>query len=272
MATRQKPRHKSPPQGTRHLTPKQMTALAARKYHVPFWLLWGVKVVESGPSGTGIGAVSSAGAQGPFQFLPSTASEYGVNVNSFQSSAYGAAHYLSDLKKSTGSWSSALEHYSGGGYGVSHVEEGARSSGVSKKVTSKRVLADIKTPLGTIPFPGPELDFTNPLGPLSPVDPRELGLPGEVQKGGAGKGIESLIQWPKELLDAANATTALLTLLTKPEFWIRVAEGVGGIILLYMALKSLTGTGVSDIPGGSAATSYAKAAAFKRLPPAQRVK
>jgi hypothetical protein len=39
-----------------------------------------------------------------------------------------------------------------------------------------------------------------------------------------------------------------------------------------MALKNLTGTGATDLPGGRVASEAAKAAAFKALPPKQRVK
>ncbi len=46
---------------------------------------------------------SSAGAMGPFQFMPGTAAQYGVDVNSLASSADGAARYMARL----------VQHYHG---------------------------------------------------------------------------------------------------------------------------------------------------------------
>jgi hypothetical protein len=251
-----------------------MTALAAKKWHVPFWLLWGVKVIETGPTGTGIGQVSSAGAEGPFQFIPETAAAYHVNVGSFQSSANGAAHYLHDLKKQYGSWNEALAHYSGGGYGLQSVKEGANTGGVKVGSSGKAVLADIKTPLGTIPTfgIGPEINI-DPLSGLPSV-PSPDEIPGKI--GSAITGGGGLFAFPGEIIESFQQFTKIAELLTSPKFWIRVGEATGGIILLYMALKALTGTSVSDVPGVKTGTKIGKdaaaAAAFKRLPPAQRVK
>jgi hypothetical protein len=247
-----------------------MTALAAKKWHVPYWLLWGVKVIETGPTGTGIGQVSSAGAEGPFQFIPETAAAYHVNVGSFQSSANGAAHYLHDLKKQYGSWNEALAHYSGGGYGLASVKEGASSGGVPVGTSGKAVLADIKTPLGVIPTfgIGPEINL-NPLEGLPSV-PSPTQIPGEI--GSAIGGSGSIFSFPGEVVESFQQFTKIAELLTSPKFWIRVGEAVGGVILLYMALKALTGTSASDVPGVKVGRDAAAAAAFKRLPPAQRVK
>lgn len=56
---------------------------------------------------------SRTGAQGLFQFIPSTAREYGVDAHNAASSADGAARYLVDLHKRYGSWDLALQHYNG---------------------------------------------------------------------------------------------------------------------------------------------------------------
>jgi Transglycosylase SLT domain len=236
-------------------------------------------VAETGPTGSGIGAESSAGAQGPFQFMPSTAATYNVDVTNFRSSAFGAAHLLRDLKDQYGSWNAALEGYNAGpgniGKGVGYTTRTIRGKAASTGVTpqnSQAIMANLITPLGEVPLPGPDLDFTNPFGPLSPVDPRDFGAPGEIQKGLSGEGAGSLISWPAEMLEAFQQFTKLSKLVSNPEFWLRAAQAIGGMILLYMGLKALTGTGLSDIPGGRSVKSAAKAAAFKRLPPAQRVK
>lgn len=64
---------------------------------------------------------SSAGAQGPAQFIPETAKKYGVDVNDVKSSIEGQAHYMSDLqKKFGGSEGLALAGYN---WGEGHVKK-----------------------------------------------------------------------------------------------------------------------------------------------------
>lgn len=58
---------------------------------------------------------SSVGATGIAQFMPDTARSLGVNPLNVESSIYGAAKYLSSLRKQYGSINKALAHY--GGYG-----------------------------------------------------------------------------------------------------------------------------------------------------------
>lgn len=246
---------------------KATIAAAAAKYHVPFWILWGVKVSETGSTGTGIGEVSSTGAQGPFQFEPGTAQEYGVNVSSEKSSAEGAARLLKKLKSQTGSWEGALQGYSGGGYGVAHVKEkAAEGGGVTPSNSAGKARAELAS------F-GPE-DLLEPFPGLRPgAEALGEAIPGlptpEHVAGEAAKGIASALL-PTEFVEAGESVGAFFKLLTEPKFWIRAGEAIGGVILLYIALKSLTGTGVSDIPGASTAEQAGKAVAFKKLPPAQR--
>jgi hypothetical protein len=243
-----------------------MTAAAAKKYHVPYWLLWGVKVIETGPKGTGIGAVSSAGAEGPFQFIPETAAAYHVNVNSFQSSANGAAHYLHDLYKQYGNWNDALAHYSGGGYGLSTVKHETAASGVPVGTSGHSQLVGLGLPGESGENPLLEL-FGEVFKPNAPGTPG-----GDLEQLHAPSIGGSLFSFPGEILEGFQQFTKIAKLLTDPKFWLRVGEAIGGVILVYIALKSLTGTGVSDVPGAGLASQAAKAAAFKRLPPAQRVK
>lgn len=90
---------------------------AAARWRISPQTLWGVYGVETG-WGRNV-KTSSAGANGPFQFMPGTARQYKVNVANFTSSAYGAAHYLHDLGANTDPDSpetaAALDKYSGGG-------------------------------------------------------------------------------------------------------------------------------------------------------------
>jgi len=82
-----------------------------QRYGLPEGALSAVESVESGGKDT---AESPKGAKGRFQFMPSTAQAYGVDVNDPVSSAHGAAQYLSDLQKQYGSFKAALAHYNGG--------------------------------------------------------------------------------------------------------------------------------------------------------------
>jgi len=59
-------------------------------------VLWGVYGAET-DFGRNL-STSSAGAQGPFQFMPSTAAGMGVNPHNFGSAAKGAARYLAQYK------------------------------------------------------------------------------------------------------------------------------------------------------------------------------
>lgn len=106
---------------------------AASHYGIPVSILKGVYAIET-DSGRNI-ATSSAGAQGAFQFIPSTAAKYGypltntVDSSTFTQQSYAAAHYLSDLvKQHGGDWNAALEAYSGGGYGLAQVQQKAGGS------------------------------------------------------------------------------------------------------------------------------------------------
>lgn len=104
----------------------QAIGQAATKYQVPFDVLVGVYGQETS-FGQNI-STSSANAQGAFQFIPSTAASYGYPLTNnptaaqFQQQANAAAHYLSDLYHQTGSWDSAAQRYSGGGYGLSQLK------------------------------------------------------------------------------------------------------------------------------------------------------
>lgn len=78
-------------------------------------------VIESGL----VNVVSPAGARGVWQFMPKTASEYGMEVNAFVDERYdlvksteAACRYLKDAKKKFGSWTEAAAAYNAGMAGV----------------------------------------------------------------------------------------------------------------------------------------------------------
>ena len=83
-----------------------------KKYDLPEGTLAAVSGAES--SNDPNTPPSKKGAEGLFQFMPDTAKSYNVNVHDAESSAEGAAHYLSDLKKQYGSMQAAFAHYNGG--------------------------------------------------------------------------------------------------------------------------------------------------------------
>jgi hypothetical protein len=86
-------------------------AQAGARYGVDPSLL---AAVASQESGFDAGAVSSAGAEGLMQFMPSTARGLGVNPFDPASSINGAARYLSGLQSQFGSTSLALAAYNAG--------------------------------------------------------------------------------------------------------------------------------------------------------------
>jgi len=86
---------------------------AGSAYGVPSQLLEAIHQVESGKSGD-TARVSSAGAMGPMQFLPSTFRKYsssGGSITSVHDSVFAAAKLLSAAKGDGDSWDRAILSY-----------------------------------------------------------------------------------------------------------------------------------------------------------------
>lgn len=269
MAVKHKHKVKHKAKAKKELTPKQITAKSATKFGVPFWILWGIA-----------GAESTWGEGGSNIFGLLDAAE-GADVSNWKSASEQAARTLRGLHKQYGSWSAAIEHYSGYSYNISHPKELAAQQGVTPGNEAK-VVERTLSGVGGATSPVVDLGLNPALEALLKAAGGASGLGG----GGAdeqlgkkagealnvnpleleGKLAEGLI--PEPVIGAFKDFDAVAKLLVSPQFWIRVAEGIGGIILLYMALKALTGV---TVPGEGVAKGYAKAAAFKRLPPRQRV-
>lgn len=249
------------------LTPEQITAKSAIKYGVPFWILWGIA-----------GAESTWGQGGSNLFGLMAAAE-GADVSNWKSASEQAAKTLAGLKRRYGSWSKAIEHYSGDSYDISHPAQLAAEQGVTPKnerKVLKRVLSGATTPvdltegLSELGGAGKWLWENFGEGGLLEHGPKGkvLGPPGALDENAEKAGGAAVNLIPTPITEAFKDFDAVAKLLVSPQFWVRVGEAIGGIILLYLALKALTGL---SVPGEGAAKSYAKGAAFKKLPPSQKV-
>lgn len=90
---------------------RDIYAEAQRRFGVPWQMLAAVHLVETG-SGRIVG-LSSAGAQGPMQFMPATWDSYGMggNVWDTRDAVMGAANYLAANGAARGERDHALYHY-----------------------------------------------------------------------------------------------------------------------------------------------------------------
>ena len=122
-------------------------AAATAKYNLPSWVLPGVAYKETRGETNPDTAVSSTGAIGLMQILPSTAAIPGYGVKSITDtstlndpnvSADFAGAYLQGLYKQTGSWDTAIARYSGNSYTAADVQSGAAimPSGSSSAIAS----------------------------------------------------------------------------------------------------------------------------------------
>jgi hypothetical protein len=202
---------------------ESIVTAAGKKHGVPPNLLWGVYGVETS-HGSNI-STSSAGAKGAFQFIESTAHSYGYpytnahDEKTFTAQADVAAKYLSDLYREHGSWDAAIKAYSGGGYGYQQAKAQGKMS--SKGST---LFSDV---FGFELFPGEtEWDKKAQAAVGNPPSPGEV-----------VSGVESVVTG---LTNTVDSTGKFLKAITEPETWLRVAEGVGGMVLLAMGLKTLT--------------------------------
>jgi hypothetical protein len=243
VAVRHKRRHSTRPR-SRHISGKAYTAAAAAEYGVPFWLLWGIA-----------GAESTWGRGGTNLFGLLAAAE-GVNTGSWPAASKQAAKTLRGLHDQYGSWSLAVSHYSGNSYTIGHPKELAKQEGVTPSnstAVQKRIFADIELPLlPDVPFPGPDVHI-----PSIPGMPHVPGIPTVPEDIPGTKGFGDLFSFPGELLQASTAVTALFSMLTDVNFWIRAGTAIGSLILIYLGLHSLTGQGPSVSEGRQLATAVA---------------
>lgn len=185
-------------------------AMAAAKYGVPMEIMVGVFGLETNFGDPQWVKDSSAGARGFWQFIKSTAAEYNYpytnerDPETFKAQTEAAAKYLSTLYKQKGSWDAALRGYSGGGYGLDKVRAKARENPAIFSGDGKIKGLTLL-----------EKAATGPLGDAA-----------------------------QAASDALSVPAKFLALLTSLEFWLRLGQGIAGLILIAMGLKTLTGYSV----------------------------
>lgn len=218
-----------------------MLIAAARRWRVPLWALVGVKLAETG---------TAASAPNPFQFEPGTARSVGVrDVNSFSESANGAAKLLASYKHRFGSWNAAFEAYNGGpgavgggyAYNESHIVSKLAEVGLSKAQlggSGRRSVSLLGGLKGTL-----DKAFGWALGGVAGGEAAGEAL----HKESLGKLGESVIGNPLE------GIAGVISTIFSAAFWLRVLEMLGGAVLLYLGLKTLTGVSASELPGAGLA-------------------
>lgn len=209
------------------------------KWHVPPEILLGIYGQETA-FGANV-ATSSAGAIGPLQFEPATAAKYGYPLTNNPTPAQvvqqfdAAGHYLSDLYAGSKSWASAVQSYSGGGYTLQQAEGAAfKGSGA----TIWRLIAGGIASLPTGTAAPPQAGGQNVGGIAGALDTGAQAV---------GSGVSSVAQF--------------LSLLTKPSTWLRLLEGLGGVILLIMGLRQFAHVSGIQTGSGSVTAAAAKVAA-----------
>lgn len=95
---------------------------AGAKYDIPWQILYGIHLTETGLRNGDIRNYQGSGAQGPMQFMPGTWKVYGVDgdgdgiadINNAQDAIYSAANFM----HKHGSIANGLRSYGGNAYGV----------------------------------------------------------------------------------------------------------------------------------------------------------
>lgn len=176
---------------------------AAASAGIPVWVLLGVYGAESSygtayqHGGTTYGYF---GLTSPGLWNPSM---------SFGQDAQTAANLLAKLFKQHGSWDAALQAYSGGGYGESHV----MSEATNAPSALKQAIGNLATGTGifTIPVQG-----------------------AQAVAGAASSAVGAVGS-------AVSATESIAQLITSGSFWLRILEGIAAVVLLVLGLRALSG-------------------------------
>lgn len=220
-----------------YLQQKYLITQAANKYHVPFGIMAGVYGIET-DFGKNV-AVSSAGAIGPFQFLPSTAQQYSYpqtnnpNAQQFGQQADATAHYLSDLFRQHGNWDAALRAYSGGGYGYKQVSAKAATLNISDPWSGGGVPANNLILGGAIAGAGAIVG-------LAGAGAEEAGAVTAAESSaasGAATGATALdLAGKLSRIKQGLGVAALISVLLDPKHWLRFLMVIGGAVIILVAI------------------------------------
>jgi hypothetical protein len=192
---------------------------------LPGWLGWGT-----------MGAESTYGATSEGHFFGLIMPSYSgvAPTGNWAQDAKISAHLYKQLVAQYGSVAAAVPHYSGNSYSVRRPEELGKPKSAGKAQGSEAV---------------PVSWLGDALGQIF-GSPSEFGGEHSYEPGGPGTGPlghevgEAAIGNPLAGFEqAAAAVVAFLSMLTDVNFWIRVGEAIGALILIYMGLHALTGAG-----------------------------
>jgi hypothetical protein len=242
MAVTKKTRRKTRTSKTTSVGKRQTVEAIFESYGLPGWLGWGT-----------MGAESTYGTNGSYAFggiaLPNS------GTGDWIIEARESAKAYAGLVKTYGSVKAAVPHYSGNSYEIDHVESLAKGGAPQAKESVSTAQVQM---VGWDPRDmSPLWRLFHGEAPL-PKFPGQDALP---FGGGAGGKLGDIpgdvVGAPGELLQAATATTAFLSMLTDVKFWIRTGEAIAALILIYMGLHALTGQGPSASNLGSAAAAAA---------------
>lgn len=220
-----------------YLQQKYLITQAAKKWNVPYGIAVGVYGLETdfGHNST----TSSGGAIGPFQFLPSTAKSYNYPLTNnptpaqFAQQADAQSHYLSDLFRQTGSWDTALQHYSGGGYGLTQVNAKAQTLLHGGTFSGGGVSPNQAIGVGSVAGLGAIVGAGLGAGDAAVTGEAGAATAGSgAAAGGSAAGGLSTLARVKQGLGIA----AIISVLLDPSHWLRILMVVGGILLAVIAL------------------------------------
>lgn len=220
----------------KHASEKAVVYAAARRHHIPGWLLWGMYGAEN--SWTYSNGVPFGLIEGSYSQLNRGKGRTFHN-SGLPEAADMAAELVASLKKEHGSLSAAITAYSGGDYTLSRPRELARSH------PSQGNVIPVDAPFH-LPLPGP-LDPGN-------IWEEAEGLGGAV--GGLFGGGGGLTGKAGEIEGGIKGFVAFFVglgeLILTPSGWVRLAKLLGGV---YLFLK-----GLNVIIKASAGVDAAKAA------------
>jgi len=247
---------------------QQAISSASQAYHVPEGILWGVYGKET-DFGRDV-STSTAGAVGAFQFIPSTAAQFGYPQTNtpaypqFWQQAQDAAKLLQQLYQAHGSWDAALQGYSGGAYGLSDViakatgPELGQLAGADKAfmpgLIASMIAAGVAVGAGAAAIGG---EAGAAAGGASGAG---TAAEGATAGGASGAGTAAtLASKLASSLETGAELAAIWEWLRTASHWVRILEFVGGAVLVYLAVKGLAEVGGenSGSSGGNSGSSGA---------------